>query len=58
MEVLNFVEQLDGSAKMEVKMTDKERDFLVEYAINRILEQRLEEKIDWDIEHGNVLKGE
>lgn len=43
MEVLNFAEQIDGSAKMEIKMTEKERDFLVEFAINRILEEKLKE---------------
>jgi uncharacterized membrane protein len=49
MQVLNFNENNDGSATMEVEMTENEKTFLINFAINRILEEQLEKQIDFEI---------
>jgi len=49
MEVLNIEEQKDGSAIVEVVMSDEENNFLVEYAFVDILRKQIERIKD---EHG------
>jgi hypothetical protein len=54
MQVLNFNENNDGSATMEVEMTENEKTFLINFAINRILEEQLEKQIDFEIEKAHA----
>ena len=49
MEVLSIEEQEDGSAIVELNMTQEENDFLVEYAVIDILKKQIERTKD---EHG------
>ena len=42
MQVLKVEEQNDGSAILEIEMTEKEKDFLINYAINDILRKQID----------------
>jgi len=44
MKVLNYKDNPDGSASLEVEMTEEERDILINHAINDILRKHLETK--------------
>lgn len=41
MKILEVVENKDGSAKLEMMVSRKEIDFLVELGVNKILEESL-----------------
>jgi len=42
MEVLSIEEKNDGSAELNMKVNKEELQFLINFAINRILEEQLE----------------
>ena len=43
MEVLNITEKEDGSADLEIELTEEEQQILLSYAINNILKEFIED---------------
>lgn len=43
-EVLNYKENEDGSATIELELTEQEKQILLEYAITRVLEDYINER--------------
>jgi len=46
MKVLNLTEHKDGSATLELELTEEEIKLLVEYAIQQLIKKYLKETID------------
>ena len=46
MKVLKFDEQPDGSAILEIEITEKENQFFVEYAVTNIIKEQIEREKD------------
>jgi len=44
MEILNIIENDDGSADLELELTEKEQQLLLSYAITNILKEFIEKK--------------
>lgn len=40
MEIINIIENDDGSADVEMELTEEEQRFLLNYAVNNILRKR------------------
>jgi len=55
MEILNIKEQEDGSAIVEMVMTEEENNFFVEYAITNILREKLERIENGEIDMGAAI---
>lgn len=55
MKVLSIEDQEDGSAIVELEMSQKENNFFVEYAVIDILRKQIERM---DYEHGKVQSDE
>jgi len=49
MEVINIIENKDGSATLNIEMTEEEQKYLIEYAVQDILKKHIEE-----YENGNA----
>lgn len=56
MKILKFDEQEDGSAILQVEITQEENMFYVEYAITDIIQKYIEKEKDADIIRATVPK--
>ena len=45
MEVLEYVEQEDGSALLTIEMTDEEQRKFIEKGVNAVLRERMQEEV-------------